>query len=151
MDILVYLWTCIIQHSLGEKNIYTVCIGDLLDWPIWNCLTSLTRAILRTGEPENLVAAQSMRLAATAVPVWCWKPRRFMQRYWYSAHVGCWRSWVPVPTKNGNIGLDALTKEWRLAAIADLMFPQTSLHQGQLRMVLLSLDAGLPQPLNPSG
>lgn len=36
---------------------------------------------------ENPILVQSVRLDTSAVPVWCWSPGGFLERFWFSAYV----------------------------------------------------------------
>lgn len=58
---------------------------DLSDWftlcrvnPQW---------LSHCSEAENWVSAQAIKLGASWVPVWHWKPEEFQESYWYSSHV----------------------------------------------------------------
>lgn len=74
-------------------------------------------------------AAHSLWLGASAVPIWCWKPGRFLENLWSSDHVSRLREWVLMVEKHG-------TSCSRRATIskgvqhAKLLFPQTSSYLG---------------------
>lgn len=70
-----------------------------------------------------------MRLGASAVPIWCWKPGGFLENLWSSDHVSRVREWVLMAEKHSTSysGRATISKG---VQHAKLLFPQTCSYLG---------------------
>lgn len=71
--------------NINRMDVYKTCshIYTIIRvaYRLWFGLSN--RACLTT-KPKNLVAVESIRLDAPAIPIWCWSPGEFSENCWSS-------------------------------------------------------------------
>lgn len=131
------------MNTFIKMCIYCTLKGDLLEWLSGFGLV-VQQWLSHSGENENPVVVQPLRLDSAAAPVWSWKPEGFPERCWSLVCAGTPEKLILILMKDGlSNSLDGLASKDEDQQLKQFPFSM-SFYPGCHQKVLPTFRLGLP-------